>query len=69
MARLRLGAIIGALFFTSFSAVRAAPASALKARHVKHLADLRPSYDYIVVGGGTTGLTVADRLSESAKRQ
>lgn len=24
---------------------------------------LRPSYDFVVVGGGTSGLTVADRLA------
>lgn len=28
---------------------------------------LRAEYDYIVVGGGTAGLTVADRLTESGK--
>jgi choline dehydrogenase-like flavoprotein len=27
--------------------------------------DLLPEYDFIVVGGGTTGLTIADRLTES----
>jgi ribulose 1,5-bisphosphate synthetase/thiazole synthase len=28
------------------------------------VSELRQSYDYIVVGGGTSGLTVGDRLSE-----
>lgn len=29
--------------------------------------DAHDVYDYVVVGGGTAGLTVADRLSESGK--
>ena len=29
----------------------------------RHASELNDSYDYIVVGGGTSGLTVADRLS------
>jgi choline dehydrogenase len=27
-------------------------------------ADLKPAYDFVIVGGGASGLTVADRLSE-----
>ncbi|KAL2810758.1 hypothetical protein BJX63DRAFT_401176 [Aspergillus granulosus] len=30
-------------------------------------AQLRPSYDYVIVGGGVSGLTVANRLSENRK--
>ena len=30
-------------------------------------ADVKPEYDYIIVGGGTAGLTVADRLTENGK--
>lgn len=29
---------------------------------------LLPEYDYIIIGGGTSGLTVADRLTEDGKR-
>lgn len=28
---------------------------------------LRESYDFVIVGGGTSGLTVADRLTENPK--
>lgn len=30
--------------------------------------DAKETYDYVIIGGGTAGLTVADRLSESGKR-
>jgi NADPH-dependent 2,4-dienoyl-CoA reductase/sulfur reductase-like enzyme len=29
--------------------------------------DVRDQYDYVIVGGGTAGLTVADRLTENGK--
>ncbi|KAF8248110.1 alcohol oxidase [Wilcoxina mikolae CBS 423.85] len=35
---------------------------------VERQEDLRPCYDYVVVGGGTSGLVVADRLSEDPKK-
>ena len=31
--------------------------------------EIQTQYDYIVVGGGTAGLTVADRLTENGKRE
>jgi len=30
----------------------------------RQIADIASSYDYVIVGGGTSGLTVADRLTE-----
>ncbi|CAK1367885.1 unnamed protein product [Cercospora beticola] len=38
--------------------VSASPGTTLEA------SDLRPSYDYIIAGGGTSGLVVANRLTE-----
>ncbi|KAK8040008.1 hypothetical protein PG993_008419 [Apiospora rasikravindrae] len=42
----------------------AIPLSAHQARQIRDASQLLPSYDYIIVGGGTSGLTVADRLTE-----
>jgi choline dehydrogenase len=39
----------------------------LQARVLSGSEDLRDSYDYVIVGGGTAGLTVGDRLSEDGK--
>ena len=42
----------------------AVPRGVHKARVLKEPAELEESYDYVIVGGGTAGLTVADRLTE-----
>jgi hypothetical protein len=34
---------------------------------VKHARDLQTSYDYVIIGGGTSGLTIADRLTQDGK--
>ena len=31
------------------------------------VADLKNIYDYVIIGGGTSGLTVADRLTKDLK--
>lgn len=36
---------------------------------LRQVEDVQDEYDYIVVGGGTAGLTVANRLTESGERK
>ncbi len=36
-----------------------------RATVVDDISNLRPEYDYVVIGGGTSGLTVANRLTEN----
>jgi hypothetical protein len=33
-------------------------------QHFTHSKDIASTYDYVIIGGGTAGLTVADRLTE-----
>jgi hypothetical protein len=45
------------------------PAFAANAEVKRSTGELHTSYDYVVIGGGTSGLTVANRLSESSSRK
>lgn len=47
--------------------VLARPSRASKAQHFTRLGDIAASYDYVIIGGGTAGLTVADRLTEDGQ--
>ena len=51
---------------TLATAVIGFPSTLSKAQIVSR-AELSQSYDYIVIGGGTSGLTVADRLTEDTR--
>jgi choline dehydrogenase len=55
--------ILNALFVL-VSAVGAAPAAGKYARVVQPKTVSNTTYDFIIVGGGIGGLTVADRLTE-----
>lgn len=50
--------------FVSLAALASA-ASISSANLKRQVSQLRDKYDFVVVGGGTSGLTVADRLTEA----
>ena len=39
-----------------------------RATFISNVTGLLPEYDYVIIGGGTSGLTVADRLTEDDNR-
>ena len=45
----------------------AVPSSARFSRILSRSQHVEKAYDYVIVGGGTAGLTVADRLTEDGK--
>lgn len=58
--------LLTSLLLVLFDVTVALPSRAARAV-VKQQDELLEEYDYIVAGGGTAGLTVADRLTESGE--
>lgn len=48
---------------------RAWPQPPTKARILERQIDVGEEYDYVIVGGGTAGLTVGDRLTEDGESE
>jgi ribulose 1,5-bisphosphate synthetase/thiazole synthase len=61
-----MGAVLRFLIILSatLALVSTSPTFASSAQVKRSVDDLLDSYDYVVIGGGTSGLVVANRLSE-----
>jgi choline dehydrogenase len=57
---------IVSVYFLNFllQAVLSASLEAPHATHIRSTVELRSDYDFVIIGGGASGLTVADRLTE-----
>ncbi len=51
--------------YTILSFLTARVGALSQANVIQDVTELRDSYDFIIAGGGTCGLTVADRLTEA----
>lgn len=50
-------------------AVNCYPKLAARTTVVSSPSELKTEYDYVIIGGGTSGLTVANRLTENEKSE
>jgi len=60
-------ALVGLMQAIGHSVAHPAAESITHSTLLSRAGDLREQYDYVVVGGGTAGLTVADRLTENGR--
>lgn len=63
----RFISLIGIATAVSNALTVAYPRGVERSKVLASARDVGDSYDYVVVGGGTAGLTVADRLTEDGK--